>query len=119
MPQTAKRLATITATGTIGTADLLYTCTTTAAIVSTLVICNTSSSDATYRVCISTATSYPTGPGNANGVNGYLIYGDTISANRSTFIPVGLTMDSVNKYLLVSTSSANNISFSAFGFEVS
>ena len=49
---------------------------------------------------------------------GYVIYNDTVGANQSTFIPVGLVMDSTNKYLLCSASSAS-VAFTASGFEIS
>lgn len=116
MAQTPKRLGAITSTGTIGTADTLYTCNVTAAIVSTIVVCNTSGGAVTYRICInssSAGTSFPSG-----NVTGYIIYNDTVGANQSTFIPVGLVMDSTNKYLLCSASSAS-VAFTASGFEVS
>ena len=113
MAQTAKRLAAITSTGTIGTADLLYTCNVTSAILSTIVICNTSASSATYRLCISTGSSFPAG-----NVTGYLVYNDTVGANQSTFIPVGFVMDFTNKYLLCSASSSA-VAFSVSGFEIS
>jgi len=116
MAQTPKRLGALTSTGTIGTADILYTCNVTAAIVSTIVICNTSASAITYRICINSSTAGKTYP--ASGVTGYIIYNDTVGANQSTFIPVGLVMDSTNKYLLCSASSAS-VAFTASGFEIS
>lgn len=115
MAQTPKRLGALTSTGTITTPDILYTCVTTAGIVTTIAVCNTSSStDLTYRICISAANTFPTSP----SVTGYIVYGNTVAANSTEFIPVGLTMDLNNKYLLCSASGAA-VAFSAFGFEVS
>lgn len=71
MAQTYKRLGAITSSGTIGTADVLYTCNVTAAIASTIVICNTAATSATYRVCVSTANTFP-----ASGYTGYIAYGE-------------------------------------------
>ena len=121
MAQAYKRLGTITATAAGSpagsTANLLHTCTGIASIASTTVVCNTSGSSATYRVCVSASTSFPTGSG-ANAYDGYLAYDGTVNANDSVFLTIGVTLDATNKYLLVSASSAS-VSFSAFGVEIS
>jgi len=106
-----KRLGAIASTGTIGTADTLYTVpAATAAVVSTISICNTAATTATYRIAVSTTTSFVTA--------GYLVYGATVPANDTVFITIGATLDATNKYLLCSASAAT-VSFSAFGSEIS
>ena len=120
MAQTYKRLGAITSSGVIGTADILYTCNVTAAIASTIAICNAASTSATYRICVSTATAFPTGNGTTTGTNyytGYLAFGGTVNANDTVFLTVGTTLDLTNKYLLVSASAAT-VAFSVSGVEI-
>lgn len=111
MASTPKRLGALVSTGTIGTADTLYTASNTAdtsTVTSTIVVCNTSASPATYRLCVSTSTSFE--------ASGYLVYGGAVAANDSVFLTLGVTMDPTNRYLLCSA-SANTVSFSVFGVE--
>ena len=112
MAQTYKRLGAITSSGVIATADILYTCNVTAAIASTIVICNTAATSATYRVCVSTAITFP-----ASGYTGYIAFGGTVNANDTVFLTVGTTLDVTNKYLLVSA-SAMTVAFSVSGVEI-
>lgn len=51
-------------------------------------------------------------------INGYIIYDGTIVGNDTSFVTVGLTLDSTNKYLLFSSSAAS-LAVSAFGVEIS
>jgi hypothetical protein len=109
MATTIKRLGAIASTGTIGTADTLYTVpSATGTVVSTIVVCNTAATSATFRIGISTTTSF--------AAAGYLYYGLTVAANDSATFTIGATMDATNKYLLCSA-SASTVSFSAFGTE--
>ncbi len=112
MPTTVyKRLGAIASTGTIGTADTLYTCpSATATVVSTISVCNTAATTATYRIAISTTTSFVAA--------GYIVYNASVAANDTVMITVGVTLDATNKYLLCSA-SASTVSFSAFGSEIS
>lgn len=111
MAQVYKRLNSIISNSAIGTAQALYTCPTNSAVVSTISVCNSSSSNVTYRLCISTTATYPA------DINGFIIYDGNVSGNDTAFITVGLTLDSTNKYLLFS-SSANTLAVSAFGVEI-
>lgn len=113
MAQTPKRLSAITSSGLISNPDLLYTCIGTASIVTTLVICNTSDTAIKYRICVSSAPVFPAGT-----VTGYVIYNDTVDSNQSSFLTVGFTLDSNNKYLLCSSTSTG-VAISAFGVEIS
>lgn len=111
MATTYKRLGAIASTGTISTADALYTAPSTAgtsAVVSTIVVCNTAASPATYRICVSTSASF--------AAAGYVVYGATVAANDSVMLTLGVTLDPTNRYLLCS-GSASTLSFSAFGAE--
>lgn len=106
-----KRLGAIASTGTIGTADTLYTVpAATAAVVSTITICNTSSSAATFSIAISTTTSFVAA--------GYIVYQASIAGNDTVGLTFGATLDATNKYLLCSASAAT-VSFSVFGSEIS
>lgn len=110
MATTYKRLGAVASTGTIGTADTLYTCpTATSAVVSTITICNTSATAATYTIAISTTTSF--------AASGYIVYQASIAGNNTIGLTFGATLDATNKYLLCSA-SASSVSFSAFGSEI-
>jgi len=110
MATTYKRLGAIASTGTIGTADTLYTVpAATAAVVSSIVVCNTAATTATFRIAVSTTTSFVAA--------GYLFYGLTVAANDTAVFTLGATLDATNKYLLCSA-SASTVSFSAFGSEI-
>ena len=105
-----KRLGALASTGTIGTADTLYTVpAATATVVSTISVCNTSASSATFSVAVSTTTSFVTA--------GYIVYQATIAGNDTVGLTFGATLDTTNKYLLCSGSAAT-VMFSAFGSEV-
>lgn len=104
-----KRLGAVASSGTIGTADVLYACpASTGALTSTIAVCNTSASDATFRIGVSTTTSFQAA--------GYLVYGATVPANDSVFLTLAATLDPTAAYLLCSASSSA-VSFSAFGME--
>jgi hypothetical protein len=110
MAQTFLRLGAATGNGTIATASTLYTVpAATGTVVSTITICNTSASAATYSIAVSTVTTYAS--------NGYVVYQASIAGNDTIALTFGLTMDATNKYLLAS-SSATTVSFSVFGSEI-
>lgn len=111
MPTIYKRIGAIQSSGTIGTAQTLYTAASaanTSTVVSTIAVCNTSSSALTYRIGISTTTSF--------AAEGYLVFGATVPANDTVFLTIGAVLDPTNRYLLCSGSNAA-LSFSAFGAE--
>ena len=94
------------------TETTLYTApSSTSTVVSTLTICNQTSSAATYRIAVrpsadgSTAAKY------------WIIYGATVAASDTTALTLGITLATGDK-LQVYASSAN-LSFSAFGSEIS
>lgn len=111
MPQTYKRLGALVSTGTITTADQLYTASSsvnTSTVLSTIAICNQAATSATYRICISTTTAF--------AAAGYLVFGGIVAANDTIFLTLGVTLDPSARYLLCSA-SASTVSFSAFGVE--
>lgn len=79
------------------------------AVVSTLAICNRGTS-ATYRVAVR-----PAGAAITN--SHFIVYDNAINQYDSVFLTLGITMGATD-VLTVYTSSAN-VSFSAFGSEIS
>lgn len=82
----------------------------TQAVVSTISVCNRAATAATYRIAVR-----PAGATLAN--LHYIAYDAAIAANDSTFITVGITLAATD-VITVYASSAN-LSFSAFGSEIS
>lgn len=80
----------------------------TAAVVSTLAICNDSASATAYRVAVAAAAT-PTS-------SEYLVYGASVPANDTVFLTLGVTAEAA-KLLVVYAASANLV-FSAFGSEI-
>lgn len=106
-----KRLGAITSTGTITTADTLYTASATAGtstVISSIVVCNQAASAATYRICINTSAAFASA--------GYLFYGLTVPANDSIILTIGGAVDPTNRYVMCSA-SASTVSFTLFGAE--
>ncbi len=110
MAEVYKRLGSVTANGTIGTAQTLYGAVpaSTSAVVSTIVICNQAATSATYRLGYSTTTSYITAD--------MLVFGATIAANDTVFLTIGATL-AATTYLLFSASAAT-VNAVAFGTEI-
>lgn len=81
----------------------------TEAVISSIAVCNRSTSPATYRVAIR-----PDGSALAN--QHYLAYDVTVNANDTTIMTVGLTMNAAD-VLTVYASSAN-LSFGVYGSEI-
>jgi hypothetical protein len=109
MPTTYKVLGQVAPSAT--TATTLDTVpSATQVIVSTIAVCNRGSSSATYRIAIR-----PAGATLAN--EHYIAYDSTITANNSTFITVGITLAATD--VITVYASNTNLSFSAFGSEIS
>lgn len=93
------------------TATTLYTVpASTDAVVSTISVCNRAATSGTYRIAIR-----PAGATLAN--EHYIAYDSAITANNTTFITVGVTLDATD-VITVYASSAD-MTFSAFGTEIS
>ena len=81
----------------------------TEAVVSTIVICNRSASNATYRLAVR-----PAGATLAN--EHYVAYDITVGAGDSTALTLGITMAATD--VLTAYASVADLSFSVFGSEV-
>ena len=108
---TAYKYAQVQGTASTGTFATLYTTpASTEAVISSLVICNQSSSAITVRIGLDATEGTP-------GADEFLVYDASVAGNDTVALTLGITMDA-SKYLRVS-SSANTISFSAFLSEIS
>lgn len=82
----------------------------TSAVVSTITICNQTATAATYRIAVRPA-------GASIAAQHYIVYGATVAASDTTALTLGITLattDVVSVY-----ASTANLSFSAFGSEIS
>lgn len=93
------------------TATDLYTApASTEAVISTVVICNQDSTDATFRVAVRP-------DGETLVAKHYLGYDVTVGASDSTTLTLGITMDAAD--VLTIYASTATLSFNAFGTEIS
>jgi hypothetical protein len=81
----------------------------TSAISSTMVICNRSSSAATFRVAVR-----PAGATIAN--EHYVVYDTTIAGNDSIFLTLGVSLAATD--VVTVYASTANVSFTLFGAEI-
>lgn len=79
-------------------------------VVSTLAICNQAATSATYRIAVRPA-------GAAVAAQHYIVYGATVAANDTTLLTLGITLDTTD--VISVYASTANLSFSAFGSEIS
>lgn len=93
------------------TATTLYTVpAATSAVVSSIVIANRDASSATFRISIR-----PAGAAQAN--QHYIAYDVTVGASDSTVLTLGLTLATTD--VITVYASTANLSFSAYGSEIS
>lgn len=78
-------------------------------IISTIVVANRSSSDATFRISVA-----PDGAATANSQ--YIAYDLTCGGNGINAFTFGLTLDATDKIRVYASSA--NLTFSAFGSEI-
>lgn len=90
--------------------DLYTVPASTEAIVSTLVVANTSGTDRTFRIFVREA-------GAAAATGNAIAYDTQISANSQVAFTLGLTL-SATDILSVRSETANSITFQAFGSEL-
>lgn len=83
--------------------------TSTQAVISTILVCNTASSQAQFRIGLDTAAGTPS-------ASEWLVYDAVVPANDTTALTIGIALES-GKYVRVS-SSANTVTFSAFVSEI-
>ena len=82
----------------------------TSAVVSTIAIANQAGSSGTYRIAIRPA-------GATIDPKHYLVYGATVAASDSVLLTLGVTLATTDVISVYGSSA--NISFSAFGSEIS
>lgn len=96
--------------GTTANADLYTVPAATEAIVSTIVVCNTSGTDTTFRIFVRDG-------GAAAATGNAIAYDTAILADSQVAFTLGLTL-SATDIITVQTASAAGVSFSAFGSEL-
>ena len=93
------------------TATTLYTVpSATSTVVSSIAVCNLSSSSATYRIAVR-----PAGASLAN--QHYIAYDVTVGASDTTIITVGITLATAD--VITVYASTANLTFQAYGSEIS
>ena len=92
------------------TETTLYTASA-ATVVSTLTVCNQSSSAATYRIAVR-----PSADG-ATAAKHWIVYGATVAGSDTTALTLGLTLATGDKIQIYASTA--NLSFSAFGSTIS
>ena len=81
----------------------------TQSIISTINVCNTASTDATYRIAVTS--------GGSPVLGNYIVYGATISGNETVAFTQGITMDAGD--ILAVFASTASVAFNAFKMEIS
>lgn len=107
----AYKNANVAGNGTFGTWVSLYQCpASTEAVISTISICNTGGTAATYGVAIKSTVGTPA-PAEC------VVYNATVDASDSVFITAGITLEA-GQYLII-TSNSTSTGFHAFVSEIS
>jgi hypothetical protein len=83
----------------------------TQSVVSSIAICNQSSTSATFRIAVRPAADSST------TAKHYLVYGTTVDANDTIILTMGVTLAASDKILVYP--STGTISFAAYGSELS
>lgn len=109
MPTTYKVLGQVAPSATTNT-TLETVPSATQVVVSTIAVCNRAATAATYRIAVRPA-------GAAVSNEHYIAYDAPIAANDSTFITIGMTLAATD--VVTVYASTANLSFSAFGTEIS
>ena len=82
----------------------------TSAVISSIVICNQTASAATYRIAVRPA-------GASVASQHWIVYGATVAASDSTVLTIGATLATTD--VITVYASTANLSFTAFGSEIS
>ena len=80
-------------------------------VVSSIAICNQTASSATFRIAVRPSADATT------VAKHYLVYGTTVGAADTVILTVGVTMATGDKIMVFGSSA--NLSFSAYGSEIS
>lgn len=89
--------------------DLYTVAASTETIVSSIVVTNRASTNATFRISVSS-------DGGATATKDYLVYDATIYGNSFTALTLGITVNATDKIRVYASSA--NLSFNAFGTEI-
>ena len=110
MPVTDKILGQVAGTNSISSYNALYVVpASTNTVSSTIAICNTAATAATYRIGLTaSANSSP-------ALQEHIVYGASVPANDTVFLTLGVTMEAGKEILVAS--SASTVVFSVFGSE--
>jgi hypothetical protein len=93
------------------TATTLYTVpSATSTVVSTITICNQATSATTYRIAVRPA-------GATLAAQHYIVFNATVAASDTTTLTLGLTLATTDVVTVYASSA--NVSFNAFGSEIS
>lgn len=112
MTSVRRELGAAAGSGTLATAAQLYAASDIAGsdtVISSIVICNTGTTAATYRIAINAASA-------TFAAGRYKVYEATIAGNDTIALTLGLVLDPAARYLNVSSSSTA-VEFSAYGEE--
>ena len=94
------------------TETTLYTVpSSTQTVVSTITVCNQAGTAATYRIAVRPSAD------NATAGKHWIVYGATVNASDTTSLTLGLTLAAGDKVQIYGSTA--NLSFSAFGSEIS
>jgi hypothetical protein len=119
MATTYKVLAQTGSSGATGNGSATLTATTntnlytvpaaTSTVVSTIIVCNSTSSPATYRIAVRPA-------GATIAAQHYIVYGATVAANDTTALTLGVTLGATD--IVTVYASTASLSFALFGSEI-
>ena len=111
MPQIYKRLGAINPTANTQT-NVYIVPAATEAVISTIAICNQSTSNVSYSIILSPSSTFS----NPAAAQDFLVRGATVPAADTIFLTVGLT---ANAGSIISANTNNtNVSFALFGSEI-
>lgn len=120
MPTTYRQIAQIDVTSATTYTDLYTVPTSTSVVVSTISICNRTTSNATFRICIRSGTA-ASGAGTSSlgttsspSTSSFLFYDTIVYANSTLAITAGVTMTAA-EVMTVYASAGNALTFQLFG----
>ena len=112
MAQTYKRLGAINPTANTQT-NVYVVPAATEAVISTITVCNQSASNASYSLAMMTASEFNASAPAAT----FLVRGAIVPAADTIILTIGLTSNAGT--ILAANTNNGNVSFSAFGSEIS
>jgi hypothetical protein len=112
MPQSYKRLGAINPSANTQT-NVYVVPAATEAVISTITVCNQTSVNASYSLALMPSSIFASPAGAAH----FIVRGATVPAADSIILTIGLTANAGS--VLAANTNDGNISFSAFGSEIS